>query len=273
MKVETRTSTGVDHPIRYKIAADHPLRDLAEGVADMYLDIIIGSIVNQPRSLQKRIGPSEMGVDCRRAILHKLNGDPEPARGSVPWKPTIGTAVHTYLEEAFDKASAPGQEQAGTWITEQRVLVGKVGPTDITGSTDLYNVLAGAVMDHKVVGNSTLKTYKAHGPSPQYRRQAHTYGKGWEDRGYDVKMVMICFLPREGELNDAFIWSEPYDRAVAEETIAKCDKLWTLLQAIGIDQALALYPECDDRWCKWCGTGNSFGAQPMPSSTAALFNP
>lgn len=254
MKVESRTSTGVDHPIKYRIAADHQHRDLAEGIADTYMETIIHSIVNQPRSLQKRIGPSEMGIDCRRAILHKLNGDPEPRQG-IPWKPTIGTAVHTYLEEAFDKASAPGEPQQGAWMTEQRVLVGKVGPTDITGSTDLYNILGDAVMDHKVVGNTTLKEYKANGPSPQYRRQAHVYGKGWEDRGYKVKLVMICFLPREGELTDTFIWSEPYDRAVAEETIAKCDKLWALLQAVGIQQALALYPPCEEKYCRWCGGG------------------
>ena len=68
---------------------------------------------------------------------------------------------------------------------------------------------------------------------------------------------MICFLPREGELSDAFIWSEPYDRSVAEETLDRVNRLAELLQAIGIDAAVSLYPPCDDTWCPWCGTGSS----------------
>lgn len=271
MKVEKRISTGVKHPIRYSISADHEYRDLAEAVADTYMDTIIESIVNQPRSQQKRIGPSEMGVECRRSILHKLNGDQEPPRPDVPWKPTIGTAVHDYLERAFTAASHKDSETPGRWLTEERVTVGKVGPTEITGSTDLFDTWCHAVIDHKIIGKFSMKEYRANGPSEQYRLQAHTYGKGWADDGFEVKLVVICFLPREGELTDTFIWTEPYDEFKAYTTIKKCDDLYNLLQLVGIEQALALYPPCTYKFCKWCGSGSSFGRQPMPTSTAALF--
>lgn len=272
IKVETRRSVGVDHPINYKIAADHEFRELAEGIADTYMEVIINSIVNQPRSLQKRIGPSEMGVECRRAVLHKLNGDPEPPRGSVPWKPTIGTAVHDYLERAFTSASAKDDAQRGRWLTEERVNVGEIAGKMIDGSTDLFDTFGHAVMDHKIVGKSTLTKYRAHGPSEQYRQQAHLYGKGWADDGFQVKLVMICFLPREGELTDTFIWSEPYSEFEAQKTLNRINGLESLRLTLGIDQALSLYPDpCDDRWCKWCGSGNSFGARPMANDTASLF--
>lgn len=271
-KVETRTSVGVDHPIKYKIAADHHLRDLAEGLADTYIETIISSIVNQPRSQQKRIGPSEMGVECKRAILHKINGDTEPPRLDIPWKPTIGTAVHTYLDEAFTNASLPGEVQAGRWLTEERVTVGKIGPTEITGSTDLFCQWTNSVMDHKVVGDYTLKNSRANGPSPQYRGQAHTYGKGWVARGYDVKLVAICFLPRQGELTDTFIWTEPYDERIADAIINKCESLYQLNQAVGIEKAIEMFPPCEERYCKWCGTGSTFARRAPSTSTAALFN-
>jgi len=270
MTVTTQTSAGVRHPIRYALAAEHPRRDAAMGIAETYLDTIIEAIVNHPRSQQKRIGPSEMGIECRRALLHKLNGDTEPPRPDVPWKPTIGTAVHDWLERVFTDDSGPGHQE-GRWLTEERVTVGAVGMQEIDGSTDLYDTWGKAVIDHKIVGASTRKKYRAHGPSAQYRKQAHLYGKGWEDDGWQVDLVMICFLPREGELTDTFIWSEPYDRSIAEETVAMVDRLDQLRRTLGIEAALALYPPCDDRWCDWCGTRTSFPKRDPAQTTAELF--
>lgn len=271
MQVESRKTAAVRHNgIRYSLAHQHEHSDQAVSLADAYLDIIADSIVNQPRSLQKRIGPSEMGVECERAILHKLNGDQEP-RGGIPWKPTIGTAVHTYLEEAFEKASAPGQEQAGRWLTERRVTVGEIAGTTITGSTDLFDTWTGTVMDHKIIGKSTGKKYRAHGPSRQYYIQAMLYGKGWKAAGHNVKMVAICFLPREGELSgDTFIWTAPYDEQAALDAIARANGLAAVLAAVGIEKALTLYGECDDRWCRWCGSGSSFGNRPLQTTTKGL---
>ena len=272
MKAESRRTAAVDHiGIRYTLTADPAQHDIAVSVADTYLDTIVDSIVNQPRSLQKRIGPSEMGIECERAILHKLNGDQEPKDARPPWKPTIGTAVHSYLEEAFERASEPGRQQEGRWLTERRVTVGEIAGVPITGSTDLFDTWTGTVMDHKVVGKSTGAKYRAHGPSQQYYRQAMLYGKGWKAAGYDVRMVAICFLPREGELSgDTFIWTHPFDEAAADETLARVNGLAAVLTAVGIDKAVELYPECNDRWCRWCGSGSSFGRRPMQTTTRGL---
>lgn len=265
MSAKRRLSTGVENPIRYWLDADHHLQALAEEVADTYLDMIIDSIVNQPRSLQKRIGPSEMGQDCSRAILHRLNGDREERRNDVPWKPTIGTAMHTYLEDVFYKASEPGQLQAGRWLVENRVTVMQLLDETISGSTDLFDAWNRVVMDHKVVGNFMLRKYRTGGPSNQYRAQAHIYGYGWKQKGYDVQMVAICFLPREGELSDSFIWTEPYNEQVALDAIARCQQLASLLSIVGIEKALAMFEPCNERFCGWCKTS----AEPAePTATA-----
>ena len=120
-------------------------------------DVIRGAIANHPRSLQKRIGPSEIGTPCDRRIGYKLLGQEENPRGDA-WKPTVGTAVHGWLERAFDDVNLTKViEKLGRlgdndleWITEQSVTVGYLADgTAITGSCDLYHRPTGTVIDHK----------------------------------------------------------------------------------------------------------------------------
>lgn len=225
-------------------------------VEDLYLGVIRDSITRHPRSLQKRIGPSEIGKPCDRWILHKLNGDGEPDRGPA-WKPAIGTAVHDQLERWFDEANRGGGEVEQTeWITEWQVTVGTIGGTSITGHSDLFHVPTGTVIDHKIVGPKQLTKYRIHGPSEQYRVQAHLYGKGFTDDGGwgPCRTVAIAFLPRDGELQNAVFWSEPYNPHLAGEAMLRANRLNLMLQVVGIDAALQAAPLCDDQWCTWCKT-------------------
>ena len=241
---------GVRHRHSYSLDADHDLRDQAKGIADEVFDIMIDAMVNQPRSLQKRIGPSEMGIECSRRILYKLAQVPEPDRGPA-WKPQVGTALHAQQEEWFGRSNKL-PDTADRWLIEESVNVGQIGGQDHPGHTDLFDKFGHAVLDWKFVGASMLAKYKAHGPSAQYRTQAHLYGKGWADEGWQTDLVMIFFIPRDGELSDAHVWSEPFDRTVAENALARMNQLDGLLKALGLEQALSLYPNCGDRFCPWC---------------------
>lgn len=225
-------------------------------VEDLYLGVIRDGITRHPRSLQKRIGPSEIGRPCDRWVLHKLNGDGEPDRGPA-WKPAIGTAVHAQLEEWFEGANVPGTSGDVTnweWVTEAEVVVGQIGGQDIPGHSDLFHVPTGTVIDHKIVGPKQLSKYRLHGPSEQYRVQAHLYGCGFtRDGGWGpARTVAIAFLPRDGELDSAYFWSEAYDPHLAAAAMGRANRLWTMLQVVGIDAALAASPLCDDQWCTWC---------------------
>lgn len=225
-------------------------------VEDLYFGVIKDGITRHPRSLQKRIGPSEIGKPCDRWILHKLNGDGEPDRGPA-WKPAVGTAVHDQLERWFDAANRGGGDVDRTeWVTEWEVVVGRIGGQDIAGHSDLYHVPTGTVIDHKIVGPKQLSKYRLHGPSQQYRVQAHLYGRGFTaDGGWGpCRTVAIAFLPRDGELSGAYFWSEPHDPHLAAEAMNRANRLWTMLQVVGIDAALAASPLCDDEWCTWCRT-------------------
>lgn len=225
-------------------------------VEDLYLGVIKDGITRHPRSLQKRIGPSEIGRPCDRWILHKLNGDGEPDRGPA-WKPAVGTAVHDQLERWFDAANRHGGEvERVEWVTEWSVNVGQIGGQDTPGHSDLFHVPTGTVIDHKIVGPKQLSKYRLHGPSQQYRVQAHLYGKGFTDDGGwgPCRHVAIAFLPRDGELSGAYFWSEPYNPHLAAEALQRANRLWTMLTVVGIDAALAASPLCDDQWCTWCKT-------------------
>lgn len=217
--------------------------------SDALIATIKDAILNHPRSLQTRIGPSEVGHSCARRIGYKLLGHPETNAGAdVPWLPTIGTGVHGWLEDTFTDANGPLDEPR--WLTEMTVSVGEIGSTDITGHADLFDRSTGTVIDWKIVGPTTLRKYKAGGPSPEYRAQAHLYGRGFTRRGLRVRRVMIAFLPRNSELRDAHIWSEPYNEQIALDALNRAEGIHLTTSALGL-QGLAVLPTAD-AYCARC---------------------
>lgn len=226
--------------------------DSARSGAD-YLNVVRTAIDNHPRSLQKQIGPSEIGDVCERKIAYKLLGTVERERPSA-WKPTIGTAVHSWLEDAFDAdnlahlSDMDGEER---WMVETKVTSGFVpGVGFITGSCDLYDRVCAHVWDHKIVGRTQLKKYRSQGPSDVYRVQAHLYGQGWVNRGFPVDWVGICFLPRDGDLSDTFQWAEEFDSSVAENALARLGKIAAVVAESGEGAPAALTP--GDSYCYFC---------------------
>lgn len=197
------------------------------------VDVIKNAIRNHPRSLQKAIGPSEVSHPCARRIGYKLGGAEEinQTPDDTPWLPTIGTAVHAWLEEVFAGAN-PGDEDL-RWLVELRVGIGTILGAEITGSMDLYDRVTATVVDWKIVGPTTLRKYKANGPGPQYRGQIHSYGRGATRRGLPVDRVMIAFLPRNGELRDAYLWHEPYDEQVALDAIQRAEGIALAVGTLG----------------------------------------
>ena len=219
-------------------------------VAAEYIDVVKNAITNHPRSLQKRIGPSELGGPCARRIGYKLAGHPEVnhAPTDAPWKPTVGTATHAWLEEAFTAANS-GHDHT-RWLVEMRVSVGEVAGVEVTGSADLYDRTTATVIDYKVVGPTQLKKYKSNGPGEQYRSQIHLYGRGFTRRNVPVERVMIAFLPRDGELRDAYLWHEPYDEQVALDALQRANGIALAVQALGDDAFTHL--DTADQFCRTC---------------------
>ena len=48
-------------------------QEWAEALAAEYMDVITTGMASHERSLQRLIGPSEIGVPCDRALINKLD--------------------------------------------------------------------------------------------------------------------------------------------------------------------------------------------------------
>jgi hypothetical protein len=204
--------------------------------------LIEDAIDNQPRTLQTRIGPSEIGTSCDACLVSKLGGVREKRDGAA-WLPYIGTCTHEGLSEIVMAANG----DAARYLVEATVSVGTVGGVDITGHADLFDLRQGEVVDWKITGANTLKKAKPclRDPArvaavfPSYHVQRHLYGYGFTRRGLKVRTVTLAFLPRNApSLRDAIVLSEPYNEAVAVAAIARADMFAAAIGALGLDAVL-----------------------------------
>jgi hypothetical protein len=252
--------------------------DTGEILAERIAALIVDTALNSPRSLQKRLGPSEVGDPCERRLTYKLLDWPKANEHQDPAANIIGTGFHTWMEEAFTRRQTVLPDGRPRYKVEERVTVrDSTAPgAVIAGSTDLFDRLTGTVWDWKLVGISSLDDYRRKGPGPQYRTQAHLYGLGQENAGEQVERVAICFVGRYHELR-VHVWTEPYDRQIAEQGLARLDRIR--------QQLVDLDPEANpERWtqiptsdlakCRFCAwfkpgsTDLSVGCPGHPQPTA-----
>ena len=214
------------------------------------------AIIGQPRSLQTRIGPSELGVPCDRRIGYHLAGIERTNDRGVAWKPFVGTALHeqfgTMLAAHELERFAADPDATPRHHVEERVSVGMVGDTEITGSCDWFDEHLGAVWDFKFVTRNRIReVFRPHGPGEQYRRQTHLYGRGFQRAGYDVRTVGVIWFTRDGEFADRHVWHEPYAEQVAIDTLARATSIQSALDALGPEFTLPTLPTAD-AYCNFC---------------------
>lgn len=218
-------------PSRVILPAERTIPDLQA--------VLEHAMVNDERSLQTALGPSELGVDCDRCLINMLGQAPEDE--GAPWLPTLGRAAHEWAEVALLQwLAATGSDR---YLPEGKVAVGQLRGVDVTGHTDVLDIHTGTVVDYKLVGTTTLKkirTRKGIQPGLTYKRQANLYGRGWALAGYDVRSVAVWFWPRNGfRISDGAVWQEPYDEAVALEALDRANRLAGFIDTFGLDTVLA----------------------------------
>lgn len=273
---------GIDHPLM--VAAD-------------LLDEIRREELNRPRSVQRTIGPSGLGVECTRWLLHMLAETPEPA-APVGWYAWVGTAMHGRLEGILLGSEIQALGPQPRWLVEQRVTVGQIGHRVIEGNVDAFDVPAKTVVDWKSTGASSTKKLQAAirktgglavesvvdglfirgfvggWPSVKYRVQLQCYGLGMLLAGHDVERVMDIFMPRNAAgMNDIWFWAEPFDAQVAMAALDRASGLAELIDMVGLDEALAMFADepCTESHCPWCPKG--IAAQPIKPPTGGFAHP
>lgn len=200
-----------------------------------------------PRSQQKAIGPSEVGHPCPRRLASMLLQFPRINPEFDPLPAWLGTAGHAKFEDAveYDNEQVALTDEtrkhwgrtapegfAGRWLSERRVTV----RADLSGTCDLFDTWTGTVLDLKFPGVDRMRKYKKEGPSPEYRIQAHAYGRGYRNEGFEVNRVGIWFIPRGGMLASSFVWSEPYNDEIVNEMLDKLDNIAIVLDEMQIEQ-------------------------------------
>lgn len=236
---------------------------IGKEISDEVARVIKDYAANIPRTLQKTLGPSEIGHPCDRQIAYKLLDWPAVNTDQDPWPSLVGTAVHALLDKVF---SDP--KHGGIYATELTVESPRNGGS---GHTDIYFLLRKTVNDWKIVGPTSMREYKSHGPSRGYRVQAHIYGHGLAAKGIPVERVSITFLPRGGYLSGRYVWTERYDPSIAEEAFTRVDLIEQLVDALmpAVDpskfELIAATPDhCD--WCPFYSPGSTDLGKGCPGS-------
>ena len=174
-------------------------------IANELIKVITGQSKSSARSLQTSIGPSEIG-GCRRKVFMKLNDWRPTNEDTLKLASIMGTAIHTYIQEAFQKQDPFG---------ERYLLEESMEAEDIKGHIDMFDIENGEVIDWKTTKKSNLSYF----PSRQQRWQVQVYGWLLEQNNYEVKNVTLVAIPRDGDERDIVYHTEPYDKEIAAEAL------------------------------------------------------
>ena len=172
-------------------------------------DVVLRYAARMPRSLQRHLGPSELGHPCDRMVIAKMAGGeivPHTNHINDPWASIVGTAIHAFLEEAFGWESENGVTK-GRWLTERRVIPDPGLPAPHPGTADLYDAQTRTLIDHKGQGEGVRAKLRSQGPPPHYFWQMMLYAVGYMHEGFPVDRVALVSWPRtKSSLDDMFVW-------------------------------------------------------------------
>lgn len=169
--------------------------------------------------------------------------------------------MHTLMEEALRWHNRQlGRER---WIVEERLGVdpGLPGTPGIYGHGDAFDQDFGMVVDWKYVGVTTLRAVKRKTipneelVKPEYRVQAHLYGRGHERAGRDVRWVRLVFLARSHDYADSAEWTEQYRPDIALDAIYRYYGTHDLIKTLDLGNQPALWaavPAAPGKSCDWC---------------------
>lgn len=220
--------------------------EIARGITDTIRDADSSS----ERSLQKALGVSEVGDPCDRKLMYRMFGHPSTGVRSDPWKANIGTAMHEYLRWIYQKKNEQ-HDGADRYLLEQRVTVGE----GLRGTCDVFDRKLHLVADYK--SKADAKACKKASGEPGRREiiQAHCYGQGWVNQGEIVDHVALVYLPRNGDLDNVQVWTEPFDPQVVVDALARRERLVQLGVALDVENRPQMYgvvPANATAMCSFC---------------------
>ena len=223
-----------------------PLGDDASNLADRIRSVVNNRSVNAPRSQQRAIGLSEVGEVCVRKTSYKMLDWEKTNPATDPWASISGTAIHSWLADAFS-------EFPDLYLVEHPVKVTE----ELGGTMDLFDIANKTVIDHKCVGATSMRSRKKDGMTYQQRIQINLYGLGIENElGIgSVSKVALAFYPLGGRLDGLHTIVEPYNRQLALDAIQRLEDTQVLLWQLDPEASPKnwdLIPTTPTKSCSYC---------------------
>lgn len=256
-----------------RLDADSVIAADMEGLPDADLldeikALILAAEAERPRSQQTALGPSQVGHECRRQLAFMIHlslisssytggsgGIDNNIRGvnrsKDPMAAIIGTATHAWMEDAL----AAANKRAGkiVWIPEMKV---EIRP-GLSGTSDAYHLPTSSVLDWKFPGSTVYQKIVSKGWPPEYRGQAHTYGRGYINKGFPVKSVGNVYISRAGSLSKIHIIREPYNDGLVTDILTRYDEVEATVKTLDVGRnpqgflQLPITPSDACRYCPW----------------------
>lgn len=164
------------------------------------------------RDVQKAVGPSEIG-GCRRKVWHRLEGTPVTNPGTLRLASSLGTAIHSWIEETLGG-------------NERFLLETRVEREGIRGHIDCFDLERNEVIDWKTIKMSGIPFF----PDKQKRWQVQVYG--WLMSSIrPVDSVCLVGIPRDGTDREIITHTEPYDERIALEALGWLKEIRQMVDA------------------------------------------
>lgn len=212
------------------------------------IEVVQWAFANSKRSQQTQLGCSEVGHPCDRRLAYRIAGMIPGGFANDPWPAVVGTAVHSWMEDAVNAFQEAHNLQH--LATEMEVHPNVF----VKGHTDLYDARRKLVLDWKFPSPDNLRKMRQEGPPEQYRTQVRLYGLGHLRAGRAVDRVGIVALGRQGWLKDMWVWTEAFDATLAMQALQRVDRIGAKLLRSNLEdpatwQGIEAQP---DRLCSWC---------------------
>lgn len=179
----------------------------AQRYAQELREVVLRYAARLPRNTQRHLGPSELGHHCDRQLVGKMAGV-EFAHGGNQlhdsWPSIVGTALHSFLEEAFRWESQWNAN--GRWLTETKVCPDPGAAEPHPGTADLMDTMTVTLGDHKCQSKNIRARLRRDGLPYHYYIQMLLYALGYMHKGYNVQRIVLISWPRtESSLDDMYV--------------------------------------------------------------------
>lgn len=227
------------------LASNHHALRLRDDVTEM----ILWANRTSARSQQRELGASELSP-CIRKLGYRIAGIPAVAADGDPWPSIVGTGIHMWLEQAVNRYE--NVHRLGRWVAEMTVHPSG----DVKGHTDLYDAETFTVVDWKSKGTEEMREIrKGVVTFADAIQQVNLYGLGHKRAGRRVDHVSLVFMPRGGWLSGIYVWSAPFDEALALEALDRVDKAEAGIRWYKVTEIPAnweKFPAAPAKGCSWC---------------------